>query len=67
MTRTPRKSSPRRAPRPVTKLRGVTSPDARVRWSRILAAQTRIATGYYDREDVKSYLVEAIYHELRRH
>jgi hypothetical protein len=38
----------------------------RVRWSRILSAQARIASGYYEREDVKDFLVEAIWKELHQ-
>jgi hypothetical protein len=32
-----------------------------------VAAQTRIATGYYERDDVQSFLVEAIWNDLQRH
>lgn len=38
-----------------------------VRWSRVLAAQARIASDYYDREDVKAILVDAVLEELSRH
>lgn len=38
-----------------------------VRWARVLAAQARIATDYYDREDVKAILVDAVLEELSRH
>lgn len=38
-----------------------------IRWSRVLAAQARIATDYYDREDVKAILVDAVLEELSRH
>ena len=38
-----------------------------IRWSRVLAAQARIATDYYDREDVKAILVDAVLDELSRH
>lgn len=39
----------------------------RVRWSRVVSAQARIATGFYEREEVKAYLVEAIWNHLRQH
>lgn len=38
-----------------------------VRWSRVLAAQARIASDYYDREDVRELLVDAVLEELSRH
>jgi hypothetical protein len=38
-----------------------------IRWSRVLSAQARIATDYYDREDVKAVLVDAVLEELSRH
>lgn len=38
-----------------------------IRWSRVLSAQARIATDYYDREDVKAILVDAVLEELARH
>lgn len=39
----------------------------RVRWTRVVSAQARIASGYYEREEVKSYLVEAIWNRLQQH
>lgn len=39
----------------------------RVRWSRVQTAQARIVSGYYEREDVQSYVVTQILKELRRH
>ena len=39
----------------------------RVRWSRIQTAQARIVSGYYDREDLQSYVVTQILRELKRH
>jgi hypothetical protein len=38
-----------------------------IRWSRVLAAQARIATDYYERDDVKEILVDAVLAELARH
>jgi hypothetical protein len=38
--------------------------DAGVRWSRVGRARERIAAGYYDREDVRERLLEAIVREL---
>ena len=39
----------------------------RVRPARVLAAQARIASGYYERPEVRDYLVDALLQELRRH
>jgi hypothetical protein len=39
----------------------------RVRWSRIQTAQARIVSGYYEREEVQSYVVTQILKELKRH
>ena len=38
----------------------------RVRWSKVQSAQARIASGYYEREDVQSIVVEHILRELNR-
>ena len=40
---------------------------ARIRPGRVLAAQARIASGYYERPEVKDFLLEALLQELRRH
>jgi hypothetical protein len=42
-----------------------TSP--RVRDSKVMTAQARIASGYYDREDVRDVLVDALVSALSRH
>ncbi len=39
----------------------------RIRWSRIQTAQARIVSGYYEREEVQSYVVTQILKELKRH
>jgi len=39
----------------------------KIRWSRVLSAQARIAVDYYDREDVKEFLVDAVLDELASH
>ena len=36
-----------------------------IRWSRVRTARSRIASGYYDRDDVQSRLVDAVLRELR--
>ena len=40
---------------------------SRVRWSRVMTAQARIAVGYYDREEVKEKVLDALLKELARH
>ncbi|TMQ72494.1 MAG: hypothetical protein E6K81_07255 [Candidatus Eisenbacteria bacterium] len=39
----------------------------RIRPGRILVAQARIASGYYERPEVKDFLLQALLLELRRH
>ena len=38
----------------------------RVRWSRIQTAQARIASGFYERDEVQAFVVDALLRELRR-
>lgn len=38
-----------------------------IRWSKVMTAQARIATGYYDRKDVKEMVLQAVLKELSRH
>jgi hypothetical protein len=58
-----RNGSPRRARRWI---RPLATPKT-VRWSKVMTAQARIATGYYDRKDVKEMVLEAVLKELARH
>jgi len=37
-----------------------------IRWTKVMTAQARIAVGYYDREDVKQQVLEAVLRELSR-
>jgi hypothetical protein len=39
----------------------------RIRPSRVVAARARIASGHYDRPEVKDFLLEALLEALRRH
>ena len=59
--RTPKPSRPRATDWKV--LKGVD----RIRWSRIQTAQGRIVSGYYERDEVQSYVVAEILKELKRH
>jgi len=47
---------------------GLTPPvPARIRWSRVLIAQARVAAGFYNRPDVRACLAGAVLSEIRRH
>ena len=43
------------------------SDSERIRPSRVLAARARIASGHYDRPEVRDFLLEALLQALRRH
>ena len=38
----------------------------KVRWTRVQAAQARIASGFYEREEVQAAVAAAVLRELRR-
>jgi hypothetical protein len=40
---------------------------SKVRWSRVKTARARVASGFYDREDVREKLLEAVLEEMARH
>ncbi len=40
--------------------------DEYIRWPHIATARARVAAGWYDRDDVKSRLVDELLEELRR-
>jgi hypothetical protein len=40
--------------------------DTSVRWSRILSARARIEAGYYELDDVRESIVDALLEELAR-
>jgi hypothetical protein len=66
MTRTTQRSTRKRINRRPE--RWLAARDAgRIRAGRVLAAQARIASGYYERPEVQDYLLEALLQELRRH
>ena len=44
-----------------------TRDSSRIRPGRVLTAQARIASGYYERPEVRDYLLEALLEEMRRH
>ena len=38
-----------------------------IRWSKVVTAQTRIAEGYYDRDEVRERLLGQVLDELLKH
>ena len=52
------------APAPVTAIPTLTE---RIRWTRVMTAQARLAVGYYDRPDVLEQLADAVLEELEQH
>lgn len=42
-------------------------PNERIRWTRVMTAQARLAVGYYDRPDVLARLADAVLQELEQH
>lgn len=56
---------PRRI-RPTAKSAASVRGPAALRWSKVISAQTRIASGHYDRDEVRTALVEAVLRELRK-
>lgn len=59
----------RRKPRRTRRTAQVAAPPrdpASMRWSKVISAQTRIASGHYDRDEVRTALVEAVLRELRK-
>jgi hypothetical protein len=45
------------------------SPEAveKIRWARVMTARARVAAGYYQRDDVRELVAEAVLRELQRH
>ena len=43
------------------------SASRRIRWSKVMTARTRVAEGYYDRDDVRELLLGEVMNELTRH
>ena len=66
MTRTMQRSTRRRRTNRLDQWLGLRDSD-RIRPSRVLAARARIASGHYDRPEVRDFLLEALLEALRRH
>jgi hypothetical protein len=66
MTRSTQRGTRRRKTNRLDRWLGPRETD-RLRPGRVLAARARIASGYYERPEVKDFLLEALLQELRRH
>lgn len=66
MTHTMRRTTRRRRTNRLDQWLGLRDSD-RIRPTRVLAARARIASGHYDRPEVKDFLLEALLQALRRH
>lgn len=67
MTTTRRVSRATKRPRSAAGAWRVLRGTDRVRWTRIQTAQARIASGFYDREEVQAVVAAAVLRELKRH
>jgi hypothetical protein len=67
MTTTRKQSRTSKRPKPRTRIWKVLRDDGPVRWSKVQTAQARIASGYYERDEVEGIVVSALVRELKRH
>lgn len=67
MTTTRRQPRSSKRPRPRAKVWRVLRDDGPVRWSKVQTAQARIASGYYERDEVECVVVSALVRELKGH
>lgn len=66
MTRNPQRGTRKRRTNRPDQWLGPRETD-RIRPGRVLAARARIASGHYERTEVKDFLLDALLEELRRH
>ena len=66
MTRIPQRRTRRRTTSRIELWLGQRD-NVRIRPGRVLAARARIASGHYERDEVKDFLVDALLLELQRH
>ena len=64
MASTPRKS--RKDDRQAARIIPLNAESRVVRWAKVAAVQTRIASGHYDRPEVRERLIDEVLRELRR-
>jgi hypothetical protein len=67
MTTTRKPPRPSKRSRPRARGWKVLRDTGSVRWSKVQTAQARIASGYYERDEVEFAVVSALVRELKRH
>ncbi len=67
MTTTRKQSRTSKRSKPRARFWKVLRDDGPVRWSKVQTAQARIASGYYERDEVEGIVVSALVRELKRH
>ena len=67
MTTTRKQPGSSKRSRPRTRTWKVLREDGPVRWSKVQTAQARIASGYYERDEVECVVVSALVRELKKH
>ena len=67
MTTTRKQSRTSKRPRPRARIWKILRDEGPVRWSKVQTAQARIASGYYERDEVEGAVVSALVRELKRH
>jgi hypothetical protein len=67
LTTTRKQSRTSKRPKPRARIWKVLRDDGAVRWSKVQTAQARIASGYYERDEVEGIVVSALVRELKRH
>ena len=67
MTTTRRQSRTSKRSKPRARIWKVLRDEGPVRWSKVQTAQARIASGYYERDEVEGVVVSALVRELKRH
>jgi len=67
MTTTRKQSRTSKRSKPRARIWKILRDDGVVRWSKVQTAQARIASGYYERDEVEGIVVSALVRELKRH
>jgi len=60
-----KRSKPAAAARPSPRI--VPIRNGEIRWSKVMTAHARMSNGYYDREDVREVLIDALVRVVARH
>jgi hypothetical protein len=67
LTTTRKQSRTSKRSKPRARIWKILRDDGVVRWSKVQTAQARIASGYYERDEVEGIVVSALVRELKRH